>query len=117
MATLLSCVVPCYNSEPFLAAAIDSILAQEHRPLEIIVVDDGSTDASAEIAERYGEPVSLIRQSNRGPGAARNRGILAATGQYLCFLDADDLYRPGKLTAQLAELEAHPEAELCLCIA
>jgi len=113
----ISCIVPCHNGEAFLAAALDSILAQDHRPLEIIVIDDGSSDSSAEIAERYGEPVSVLRQERGGQARARNAGILAAAGGYICFLDADDLYRPGKLTAQLAELEAHPEVELCLCTA
>jgi glycosyltransferase involved in cell wall biosynthesis len=115
VSTLISCVVATHDGERYLAAALDSVLAQEHRPLEVIVVDDGSSDASAEIAESYGEPVRVIRQANAGQGRARNAGIQAARGDYICFLDDDDLYRPGKLAAQLAVLEKHPEVELCLC--
>lgn len=113
--TLITCIVPCHNGARFLAEALDSILAQDHRPLEIVVVDDGSTDPSAEIAMSYGERVRLQRQAWAGPAAARNAGIAAATGEHIAFLDADDLYLEGKLALQLEELVRHPEADVCLC--
>ena len=117
MAALTTCIVPCFNGERFLGAAIDSVLAQDYRPVEIIVIDDGSADDSVDIAEAYGDPVRVIRAEHRGIAAARNAGILASHGEYLGFLDADDLYLPGKLSAQVAALEADPGIDYCLCIA
>jgi glycosyltransferase involved in cell wall biosynthesis len=114
MSHRVSCVVPVCNGERFLGEALDSILAQTHLPTELIVVDDGSTDRSQEIAESYGDRVVLLRQPNRGPAAARNRGIRAARGELLAFLDADDLWHPAKLDRQVAFLRAHPEVDLCL---
>src|SRR5258708_3362172 len=87
----VSVIIPCYNGRRFLSQAIDSVLVQTIVPGEIIVVDDGSTDDSAEVAESYGPPVRVIRQANQGESAARNVGIAAARGDYLLFLDADDL--------------------------
>jgi hypothetical protein len=87
----ISVVIPCYNGAKFLRATIESVLAQTYPPLEMIVVDDGSTDDSAAIAESFGPPVRVIRQTNRGVTAARNRGIAEASGDYVHFLDADDL--------------------------
>jgi glycosyltransferase involved in cell wall biosynthesis len=116
MPALITCVIPVRDGERFLGAAIDSVLAQDHRPLDVVVVDDGSTDRSAAIAEAYGGTVRLIRRTESGgPGAARNTGVREARGDYLAFCDADDLFRPTKLSQQLRELEAHPEAGLCLC--
>ena len=97
----VSVIIPCYNGHDFLAETLDSALAQTHAPLEIIVIDDGSTDDSAEIAASYGSPVRVIQQSNQGESVARNRGIEEARGTWVAFLDADDLWRPDKLTAQL----------------
>src|SRR5258708_19685267 len=87
----VSVIIPCYNGRRFLSQAIDSVLVQTIVPAEIIVVDDGSTDDSAEVAESYGPPVRVIRQANQGESAARNVGIAAARGDYLLFLDAADL--------------------------
>jgi glycosyltransferase involved in cell wall biosynthesis len=112
---LISCIVPVRNGERYLAAAIDSILVQDHRPLEIVVVDDGSTDGSAALARAYGNDVRVVAQAPQGAPAARNRGIEEARGELLSFLDADDLYRPGKLSSQLEALDAAPGADLCLC--
>lgn len=105
-APLITCVIPVFNGERYLAETLDSVLAQSHRPLEVIVVDDGSTDRSADIARAY--PVTLLQQPNAGHGAARNFGISAATGAFLSFVDADDLWHPDKLSRQLARLEADP---------
>ena len=105
---LVSVIIPVFNGARFLGAAIDSVLAQAHEPIEVIVVDDGSTDGSAGIAEAYGAPVRCQRQENAGAGSARNRGVETARGQYLAFLDADDLWTAGKLSLQLARLQADP---------
>jgi glycosyltransferase involved in cell wall biosynthesis len=115
---LITCIVPTYNAVGYLGESLESILAQDYRPLEVIVVDDGSTDHTAELAESYGPPVRVVvQETNLGPSATRNRGLREARGEYLTFLDADDLYRPGKLTRQLQVLEADPEIDICLCVA
>jgi glycosyltransferase involved in cell wall biosynthesis len=102
---LVSVIIPCYNVEDLVAEAIDSALAQTHSPIEIIVVDDGSTDASSERVQPFADDgrVTLVRQENAGPAAARNRGIAEARGELIAFLDADDLWEPEKLSRQ-AEL-------------
>jgi glycosyltransferase involved in cell wall biosynthesis len=105
---LVSVVIPVYNGERFVAEALESFAAQDYRPLETIVVDDGSTDRSAEIAGAYPE-VQLIRQPNRGPAAARNAGMSVARGPFIAFHDADDLVPPTKLTMQVNHLLCHPE--------
>ena len=110
---LVSTVIPVYNGERFLAEAIESALAQDYRPQEVIVVDDGSTDSSAAVAARYDE-VRLLRQANGGPAAARNAGILAARGELVALLDADDLMAAGRLAAQVGALTARPGAACAL---
>ncbi len=106
--SLVSVVIPVFNGERFLAAAIESVLGQTYRPVEVIVVDDGSTDASVAVARAF-EGVRVIEQAHAGPGAARNRGVAAATGELLAFLDADDLMPPDKLALQVGHLRAHPD--------
>ena len=102
----LSVVVPAYNAGAYLKAAVDSLLAERLPELEIVVVDDGSTDASVETLARL--PVRLVRQKNAGEAAARNAGVRAASGRFVTFLDADDLIAPGGLAARLAFLEENP---------
>ena len=114
---LISVIVPVHDGRRYLGEALDSVLVQDHHPVEVIVVDDGSTDASAELAESYGEPVRVFRQANQGPPAARNRGIAEVAGEYVSFLDADDRYRPAKLSTQLRVLLEHPDADMCMCTA
>ena len=80
---LISCIVPVYNGERYLKEALDSILAQTPRPLEIIVVDDGSTDGTSEVVASYGQQVQYLRQANAGPAAARNRGLSATAVRVL----------------------------------
>jgi glycosyltransferase involved in cell wall biosynthesis len=108
---LVTVVIPCYNQAHFLGEAIESVLSQTYRNFEVIVVDDGSTDNTSEVASRY-EGVRLIWQENRGLAGARNRGLEEAKGEYVVFLDADDRLLPGALEAGLGCFEAHPECAL-----
>lgn len=93
----VSVVIPCYNAAPFLRQTIESALNQTYLPLEVIVVDDGSTDDSAAIAGSYGPPVRVIHQKNSGESVARNHGIDRAQGRWIALLDADDVWMPDKL--------------------
>jgi glycosyltransferase involved in cell wall biosynthesis len=111
---LVSVIMPVYNGERFLAEAIESVLAQGHRPLEAIVVDDGSTDSTAQVASRFPEGVRYVYQPNSGPPAARNRGLKMAQGSFIGFLDADDLWTEGKLELQLALLDGNPSVEVVI---
>jgi len=105
----ISVIIPAYNVEAFLGEAIESVLNQTHPVDEVIVVDDGSTDRTADIAESFGTPVYVLRQDNAGPSAARNHALDHAAGDFIAFLDADDLWEPQKLERQIAYLTAHPE--------
>jgi glycosyltransferase involved in cell wall biosynthesis len=105
---LVSIVIPTYNGARFIAQALDSILAQTHPALEIIVVDDGSADQTRAICDRY-PAVTYIYQSNQGVNAARNRGLRASQGQFLVFLDHDDRLLPTAIATGLAAAQTHPE--------
>lgn len=111
---LVSCIVPTYNGAAYLSEALDSILAQTVQPLDVIVADDGSTDATLEVAARYGERVRVVTQPNGGPAAARNLGVRAATAAFLAFLDQDDVWHPGKLELQLSRFAARPELDVSI---
>ncbi len=113
-AQLVSVIVPAYNAEQHIADTIADILTQTHRPIEIIVVDDGSTDRTAQIVAGIEGPVRLVSQANAGPAAARNRGIDEARGSYLCFQDADDRWPHWKIAAALACFAEHPETDAVL---
>lgn len=104
-APLVSAVIPVFNGERYLWAALDSVARQTHSPLEVFVVDDGSTDGSAAIAKEFPQ-FRLIVAGHRGVSAARNRGVGASSGVYLAFLDADDLWHPDKIKQQVALAEA-----------
>lgn len=106
---LVSVVIPVFNAAAYLREAIDSVLGQDYPAMDVILVDDGSDDGGLEIMRSYGERVRVIRQDRAGPAAARNIGIRAARGDYLAFHDADDVWMPGKLTAQMRFMQAHPE--------
>jgi glycosyltransferase involved in cell wall biosynthesis len=108
----ISIIIPAYNSEKTIAATIDSALVQDFQNLELIVVDDGSTDSTPRILDRYLPRISVIHQSNRGSSAARNAGAAIASGEFLAFLDADDLWLPGKLTESVNALRMDPRAVL-----
>jgi glycosyltransferase involved in cell wall biosynthesis len=106
--TTISVIIPTYNYGRFLRDAIDSALAQTYPALEVLVVDDGSTDDTPRILAGYGDRIRVIRQQNLGVSAARNTGITAAHGEYLAFLDSDDLWKPRKLECDVARFASDP---------
>lgn len=105
---LVSVIVPTYNCAKYVDEAIGSVLEQDYPNKELIVVDDGSSDGTLECISRYASRLTLIRQPNRGPAAARNRGAAAATGTYVAFLDGDDVWLPGSLAARVHHFQANP---------
>jgi glycosyltransferase involved in cell wall biosynthesis len=109
---LISVIIPVYNCAQYLAAAIESVLAQTWTPREIIVIDDGSRDASAAVARSCGSSLTYAFQAHAGAGAARNHGVKLARGDYLAFLDADDLWRRDKLTLQMSALASRPDLQV-----
>lgn len=111
MKPCISVIIPAFNAARYLDEAIASVRFQDYPSLEILVVDDGSTDDTALVAARHAD-VALVRQPNRGPAAARNRGLQAASGMYIAFLDADDLWAPAMLPRLLAQFQAQPETEI-----
>lgn len=116
----ISVVIPSYNSRDYLARAIESVLAQDYprERLELVIVDDGSTDDTMQVAEAWAERDSRVlamRQPNAGPAAARNRGIGAAGGELIAFLDCDDTWQPDKLARQAALFRQDPELGLIHC--
>lgn len=106
---VVSVVIPTYNRADLLPSALDSVLAQTHPHLEVLVVDDGSTDDTLRVLEGYGERIAVVRQDNAGPSAARNHGIRKTTGAFVAFLDSDDVWLPDKLARQLEVFAAHPD--------
>lgn len=106
---IVSVIIALYNKENYIAQALESIIAQTYKNYEIIVVDDGSTDASRTTLEPYMGKITYVWQENAGPGAARNRGICASSGQYIAFLDADDYWLKEFLEYTVSFLEKHPD--------
>lgn len=104
-------IVPCYNTERYLGEALESILMQVPAPTEVIVVDDGSEDASPAVVERFRGSVRLLRQPHRGAGAARNLGVAQSRGDVVAFLDADDVWTEGSLACRLHVLTADPRCD------
>jgi glycosyltransferase involved in cell wall biosynthesis len=109
---LISVMIGAYNAAPYLGEAIESVFAQTHRPLELIVVDDGSDDGTGDVARAYGERLTLVRQERGGNGAARNSAVERARGDFFAFLDADDRFTPEKLEHQLAALTSDSELDM-----
>ena len=107
---LISVIIPTYNRAHCVGEAIQSVLDQTYKNFEIIVVDDGSTDNTQEVLATFGDKIKVIRQENRGVSAARNAGIREARGEWLAFLDSDDLWLPEKLAIQMKELSEYPDA-------
>jgi glycosyltransferase involved in cell wall biosynthesis len=113
---LVSVIIPARNAAATIARAIDSVLDQDYRPLEVIVIDDDSQDGTAERAGRYGDPVRLVPSTRRrGAAGARNAGLEAARGEIIAFQDADDEWRPGKLSRQVALLQSEPSIVFVAC--
>lgn len=116
MDKLVSVIIPCYNGERFIDQSIESVYLQDYTPIELIVVDDGSTDRSAERIQAWkerfaqkGDTLKYLYQTNQGQAAATNYGLKHVTGQYLSLLDADDVFLPGSLSKRMEFLEAHPD--------
>ena len=107
---LVSVIIPTYNRAWVLREAIDSVMAQEFKDYELIVVDDGSTDSTGQILDSYNQELRVLRQSNKGVSSARNRGIVSAKGRLIAFLDSDDLWLPRKLSTQVDFFNSHPAA-------
>jgi glycosyltransferase involved in cell wall biosynthesis len=113
---MVSVIIPVYNRENTVCAAVDSVLAQTYGNLEIIVVDDGSSDRSLSVLGTYGDRIRVVCQSNSGPSAARNRGVAESTGEIVAFLDSDDCWLPEKIARQVALMDrAGQEMICCVC--
>ena len=109
----ISVIIPAYNAAPFIAETIESVLAQTLPPNEVLVIDDGSTDTTADVAGRFPAPVRVIRRPNSRQAASRNFGVKEATSEWIAFVDSDDLWEPNKLARQMEELARNPAASLC----
>jgi glycosyltransferase involved in cell wall biosynthesis len=107
--SLVSAIMPVFDAEDFLEAALDSLLAQDYEPYEVVVCDDASTDRSREILRSYPKIRTVHHQENRGPAAARNSAIEAARGEFIADFDADDLWPPNRLRVQADYLRDHPD--------
>jgi glycosyltransferase involved in cell wall biosynthesis len=114
MNPLVSVIIPVYNGAAFLAEALESVRSQDYQPLEVIVADDGSTDATAEVADSF-PGVRCLRLERGGVSRARNLAVATSTGEWLAFLDADDRWQPEKISSQVRLGEATPEAGFVLC--
>jgi glycosyltransferase involved in cell wall biosynthesis len=110
----VTCVIPVFNGERYLAPAIDSVLGQSDGLVEIVVVDDGSTDGTAAVARSFGSDIRYLHQENAGPATAINHGLRTATREFITVLDADDLWPAGRLQRQLAHFEERPDLEISL---
>jgi glycosyltransferase involved in cell wall biosynthesis len=110
---LVSVVIPTYNCAAYLVEAVRSVLGQTYPHVEVLVVDDGSTDGTVAALQPFGERIRLFRQDRQGPSVARNRAVLHAQGTYIAFLDADDVWLPEKLARQVDLLNRHPDVVLC----
>ena len=109
----VSIIIPTYNRAWALEEAVDSVLAQDFEDFELIVVDDGSTDRTLGVLEKYRSEIVLVVQKNRGVSAARNKGLDVARGRLIAFLDSDDLWLPGKLAVQVGFFRDRPDALIC----
>jgi len=110
---LVSAVIPTFNRGWIMAEAVQSVLDQTYEPLEIIVVDDGSTDNTRDVLEPFMDRITLLKQENKGVSAARNLGIKNARGEFIAFLDSDDLWLPDKTACQIDFFKANPKAIIC----
>ena len=104
---LISVIIPTFNRVEFISEAIDSVLSQTYSNFEIIVVDDGSTDNTKQLLTKYGSRITYDFQENKGVSSARNKGLDIAKGEWIAFLDSDDIWLPEKLSLQMQDLEQH----------
>ena len=109
MQPLVSVIIPSYNCETYIAETINSVLAQDYPSIELLIIDDGSTDDTCKIIEQYSNRLKLIQQQNAGVCVARNRGIREAHGDYICLMDHDDYWFPDKISLQIKAFQNHPE--------
>jgi glycosyltransferase involved in cell wall biosynthesis len=109
----VSVIIPTYNRAWVIKEAIDSVLAQDYAEFELIVVDDGSTDQTSDVLDTFGNVIKVFSQKNKGVSAARNRGIAEASGNFIAFLDSDDLWHPQKLSSQIDFFNQTPDALIC----
>jgi glycosyltransferase involved in cell wall biosynthesis len=110
---LVSVIIPTYNRGWILKEAIESVQSQTYKNFELIIVDDGSTDNTQDILEKFKEELIVIRQTNKGVSAARNKGVVFSRGTFISFLDSDDLWKPEKLANQVAFFVSNPEIHIC----
>ncbi len=115
MKPLVSAIIPNYNYARYVGEAVESALGQTYPNIEVIVVDDGSKDNSLEVLEKYRKRIKIIEQENSGVCVARNRGVAESKGEYIAFLDADDVWLPEKIAIQIHELEESPGAVFTNC--
>lgn len=108
----ISVIIPVYNGEKYIKQAIDSILAQTYKPLEVVIIDDGSEDDTRQAVSDYGNDIVYFYQENRGIAAARNRGISESRGEYICFLDSDDIWVRQKLEIQKTALQKDDSSDM-----
>ena len=112
---LVSCVIPVWNGEKYLAEAIESVLNQTYPSIELVIVDDGSSDGTPDVIASFKDRVTSIRQEQSGPAAARNTGISASKGEFVAFLDSDDIWEPAKTALQVDLLMSREDVSICLC--
>ena len=111
----VSVIIPNYNYEKFIAATVESVLSQTYGNIEIIIIDDGSKDNSLEVLKQFGDKIRVIEQKNAGVSVARNHGVSLSTGEYIAFLDADDIWLPEKLERQIEKFNSDAEIGLVHC--
>lgn len=115
--SLVSIVMPVYNCEKYVAESINSILNQDYQPIELICVDDGSTDQSLHILQSFGDKITIVHsEKNCGIASGRNKGAAIAHGEYIAFADADDIWQPEKLSKQIDQFENNPELDISFCM-
>ncbi len=114
---LISIIMPAYNTEKYVADAVRSVLDQTHSPIELICIDDGSTDGTLGVLKGFGDKIRVISDgTNIGIGEARNKGIRVATGDYIAFMDSDDIWEPEKLALQMQQFENDPNLDISFCM-
>ena len=111
--SLVTVIIPTFNRASFIEKCIDAILQQSHKDIELIVVDDGSTDNTPQILSKYKHQIKIITQENKGVSCARNAGLREAKGDFIAFCDSDDYWLPKKITSQLSVFEQNKDAMLC----